>query len=85
MVFESSALAEGGASYVLLTAAVALTIVGSVVLFVWMLAAETRRTCRRAPPPALSVDPLSAGLRSLGPQLGWTANPLSRRGTGRIE
>ena len=90
MVFQSAALDAGSAGYALLTVAVACTIVAAVFLFVWMLAVETRRTCRRdvpaprpgrghhlAPPPPPPPVPV-------GPDSVWTHNPLSvsARGSG---
>ena len=61
MVFQSAALDAGSAGYALLTVAVACTIVAAVFLFVWMLAVETRRTCRRDVPALLTELPLTLG------------------------
>ena len=79
MMFQSSQLTPGSAAYIVLTVGVGAVVIGSVLVFAVMVAAETRRTCRRpTAPPAGS--PASAN-SSRGPSPGAAAalsfkNPL---------
>ena len=47
MIFHSAQLSGHGASYLILTIVVAGVITASLAFFVWMVAVETRRTCKR--------------------------------------
>jgi hypothetical protein len=78
MVFQSAALDAGSAGYVLLTVLVACTIVAAVFLFVWMLAVETRRTCRRNAPGPRHHHRAHA-TPTLPSDCVWTPNPLPSR------
>jgi hypothetical protein len=81
MMFESSLLLPGTASYVCLTVCVGGVTIGSVLLFAGMVALETRRTCRR-PLLHCAVQSLAdnadlATSRSKIPtQAMWHTNPL---------
>ncbi len=80
MLFESSRLLPGSAAYVFLTVCVGGVMIGSVAVFAFMVAVETRRTCRRpaqhrAVPSASSFD-LAASRGRIPMQSRWQRNPL---------